>query len=436
MSKCVASNAKNNALIKNRGYLIFNSKDLLSALNNLASKYSKNIYFLLKNNDLCNRLVKLANAGDKEIIEAFYNISSNHPSLNDTYKILTDKTIEIIYDQMSIVLGDYKSRINEMLKECFPGKSILHQAINHLLLNSGAKRLRASLAIMSYKIVNHNRISKIALIRAIGYELAHTASLIHDDIIDKSPLRRGMPTVHHLFGEDIAILAGDALIGKPILQSVEAYRHDTTISKDTFCMLLENSLNYGFQSIYGETMEIQMQRSHDFNSVNKYLKMIKLKTASLIAGPLEAGAILGGASKSQIHNLKYCGEALGVAFQIIDDCLDYTTLSNKNIQKAIYSDIYNGKPNILLIKVYQDASIEERRNILKIIGNQKISNKKINELMRLYYKYDAIEFSRFLVRKYTKIAKKHLKIFRNNKGLSGLVELINILDYWGTDNIY
>ncbi len=219
------------------------------------------------------------------------------------------------------------------------GLDILNSASMHAIGSPG-KRLRTALTLLSGKLNNYNLDKLVPL--SVAFEMVHLASLIHDDIVDEAKTRRGHPTVNSLWGDKIAILLGDYYFAKT--SSLIADLDDSRIDRlfaDTVATVCE-----------GTIMEMMTARYVDL-TVDTYYEKIKHKTACLIAACSKGGAIVSGASDEEIQLLHEYGMNLGVAFQILDDVLDYTE-DQSTIGKPAGNDLRQGMVTLPLIYALQE----------------------------------------------------------------------------------
>lgn len=208
------------------------------------------------------------------------------------------------------------------------------------MIGGGGKRLRPKLCLTAYSLFRDDLTDEI-LQPAAGLEVFHTFTLIHDDIMDKSPLRRGNPTVWTKWGEDGAILSGDVMC-------IDSYRRIAHAPEHVLGKVLKLFNNTAAQVCEGQQYDMDFE-SVDKVSMQDYMKMIGLKTAVLIACSAKMGALIGGADDEDAGNLYRYGYSLGLAFQIADDWLDAFG-NEKEFGKPIGGDIINNKKCWLTIK--------------------------------------------------------------------------------------
>jgi geranylgeranyl pyrophosphate synthase len=234
-------------------------------------------------------------------------------------------------------------------------KSVSNVEYHHLseLLNyslkDGGKKIRPALVLLSGKFYNFNLDTLIPMAAAV--ELLHTATLIHDDAIDQSPVRRGRPTVNIAWNDDQAILLGDYLFAKAEeLTTRTGNIRVIRLSAETLEILTTGELNQEFNAFNAN------------QKYDEYIARIAAKTASLIQTTTESGAILSGAPENAINSLKIYGYNLGIAFQIVDDILDFTG-TEKELGKPVGSDLSQGTltlPAILLLQHYSKDNPVQR----------------------------------------------------------------------------
>jgi len=249
----------------------------------------------------------------------------------------------------------------------------LYEPIRYIM-SLGGKRLRPALLLMACNLFEGSVLK--ALDPAAAIEVFHNFTLLHDDIMDKAPLRRGKPTVHAKWNESIAILSGDVML-------VKAYE---------LIMKVDDSILREVLRIFNETatgvcegQQIDMNfEALDGVTVSEYLEMIRLKTAVLLAGSLEIGALIGNAPKDQAELLYAFGENLGLAFQLQDDILDVYGDPHK-FGKQVGGDILSNKKTFLLIKALELAeNLEEEELNYWLNAENPDPEAKVNAVTDIY----------------------------------------------------
>ena len=308
-------------------------------------------------------------------------------------------------------LTDYKQFFEIALENSYSTSppAALYKPI-YYLLNLGGKRLRPVLTLMAADIFGNNH--RKAIDAALAVEIFHNFTLMHDDIMDSAPIRRGSATVHNKWNTNTAILSGDAMM---ILayQALESY-------KDPLFRKL-NSLfsKTAIEVCKGQQYDLDFETQLEVTQ-GDYLEMIRLKTAVLVGCSLKMGALIGGANQADSKNLYDFGVLLGIAFQIQDDYLD-AYANSESFGKQLSGDIIENKKTILYHQAMENGSSKEKttlRNWFSTEVKEKDVSKKIKAVKSLFDKTGASDASKALVIKYTQAAFEKLDILDtsdNNK---------------------
>lgn len=241
----------------------------------------------------------------------------------------------------------------------------LYEPIRYIL-SLGGKRIRPLVSMMAAELFGMPKDNRSVLHLAKSLEIFHNFSLVHDDIMDEAPLRRGMPTVHEKWTRDVAILSGDVML-------VRAYQELIETKSDRLVDLLKQFNESAILVCEGQQLDMNFEQEEEV-SLDRYLKMIELKTAELLACSLKMGAILAGASEKDAKALYQFGINLGLAFQIQDDYLDSFADSAK-FGKQIGGDILANKKTYLMVTCRQQADPDQRDRmdqLLKLKGDEKV----------------------------------------------------------------
>ncbi len=246
------------------------------------------------------------------------------------------------------------------------------------IMSQGGKRLRPVLTLL----VNNLFDGKLedAIYPALAIEIFHSFTLVHDDIMDKAPMRRGMPTIYKKWNADIAILSGDTMFAMAYLY---ALRTDTAIIP----AILEVFSRTAIEICEGQQYDMNFENKDDV-SIDDYLEMIRLKTAVLMGTSAKIGAITAGASEEAIDCLYNFGMQLGLAFQLKDDLLD-TYGEFEHFGKVRGGDIASNKKTFLFLKALEKGSIEERNRLNTLFSTETLPlEEKIKEVIDIYNKLD------------------------------------------------
>ena len=247
----------------------------------------------------------------------------------------------------------YISLVESALKDSFKTKSPkeLYQPISYTF-ELGGKRIRPALLMLSNNLFGGK--DNDALNAALAIEVFHNFTLLHDDIMDNAPLRRGKETVFKKWGDNTAILSGDVML-------VKSYELLSKTNQNCLSELLELFNKTAIEVCEGQQFDMNFESQIDV-SIDDYLKMIELKTAVLLACSLKMGAIIGGASKQDANYIYEFGKNLGVAFQLMDDILDLYGDPDK-VGKQVGGDIIANKKTYLLLKAKELATGDLKKQL-------------------------------------------------------------------------
>jgi geranylgeranyl diphosphate synthase type II len=262
-------------------------------------------------------------------------------------------------------------------------------------LSVGGKRVRPVLCLMGNELFDE--IHEEAYHAATAIELFHNFTLIHDDIMDKAPLRRGMQTVHEKYGTPTALLAGDVML-------VVAYNYLNKIRSASQEKIIHVFNKTAMEVCEGQQIDMDYE-NRELVTMNEYFKMIELKTSVLLAASLQIGAIIGGAGENNQNHLYQFGRNLGLAFQLQDDYLDAFGDPIK-FGKQVGGDIIANKKTFLLIKALELASESEVLQIRELI--QSNHKDKVQEMLIIFKRNKIDEWAMELKEEYIGAAYQHL----------------------------
>ena len=318
------------------------------------------------------------------------------------------------------VLGSYSTDITKTIEEelaTITPDNLAEASV--YLTRAGGKMLRPALTLITAEAVGGNRES--ALKSAAAIELIHTFSLIHDDIMDQDDMRRGMPSVHKVWGEDVAILAGDTLFSK----AFEIIIGSEGTSSDQNNKALATVADACVKICEGQASDMGFEERFDV-SEDEYMEMIFKKTGALIAAATKAGAIMGGADDETVHALYEYGRMIGTAFQIQDDYLDVIS-DEKDLGKPVGSDIAKGKMTLMVVKALAESEGEDHDRLLEILKEENSSQENVNEAIDLFNKYGSIEYAHNLALENVDGAKKVLEILPDSEAKQMLIALADFV---------
>ncbi len=266
------------------------------------------------------------------------------------------------------------------------------------MMSLGGKRLRPLMVLAACDAYAQE--SQKAVPAAMAVEVFHNFTLMHDDIMDEAPLRRGKTTVHEKWNANTAILSGDAML-------VQAYEHLAACSPSLLPQLFPLFNTTALEVCEGQQLDMDFEVRDDVH-LDEYLEMIRLKTSVLLAAALKMGAILGGASEDSAEHLYRFGESMGIAFQLQDDYLDAFGDPEK-FGKQVGGDILSDKKTYLWIRCMEKASNEDLMAIEPWIGKRDTNSEKVNFFKSLYMKLNVDKEIQSTMEEYYNTAMKHLK---------------------------
>ncbi|TYP92965.1 geranylgeranyl diphosphate synthase type II [Sphingobacterium allocomposti] len=280
--------------------------------------------------------------------------------------------------------------------------SNLYDPIRYIMSLSG-KRIRPLLVLMGAELFREDAVTS-ALPASVAIEYFHNFSLIHDDIMDKAPLRRGRPTVHQQWDDSVAILSGDALL-------VKAYEELAKCPPDKIPALLQIFNKTALEVCEGQQYDMDFEKRWEV-SETEYIDMIRLKTSVLLGGALQMGAIIADADREAQSLIYEFGVNLGIAFQLQDDILDVYG-DPETFGKQVGGDILANKKTILYIKLHELILGDDRRKLEHLLADDgEIKPQKVEKMKALYAKYDIQALAIYQKEKFTTIAYDKLKAIR------------------------
>jgi len=287
--------------------------------------------------------------------------------------------------------------VEEQLKLFSQSKNKLISEISTYLFKNSGKRIRPALLVLCSKLLGYK--GKEHILLAALVETIHTASLIHDDIIDNSKIRRGMRSVHAKWGPNITVLMGDYLYIKTINLSLQS----------KFSQIIRILSDISTRMIEGELTEYYMRGNLDI-AERDYLAVINKKTASLFSAACQIGGVISKATKKEENSLINYGMSLGMSFQIIDDLLDYTG-NEKTMGKPILSDIKEGRVTLPLIYTLKNDGRANRKIIGEILSQKNFGKDSQKEILKILKSNGAFEYTYERAKEFTQRSKKIISQF-------------------------
>ncbi len=278
----------------------------------------------------------------------------------------------------------------------FPGHTTSLYDPAQYILQLGGKRVRPVSVLMGNELFDE--ITADAYELAIAIELFHNFTLIHDDIMDKAPVRRGLATVHTKFGESTALLAGDVML-------VKCYDYLNKLKSPSFHKILHIFNHTAAQVCEGQQLDMDFEKRETV-SLNEYVNMITLKTSVLLAASLQLGSILGGTTERNQHHIYEFGKNLGIAFQVQDDYLDAFGNPEK-FGKQVGGDIIANKKTFLMIRTMEVADDVSKKELLQLMKDNPVD--KVERVLAIFKKCDVDTWANEIKEKYLQTALHHLE---------------------------
>ena len=288
------------------------------------------------------------------------------------------KSANSAYLELKNHLSKKLQKVEGLIEQKLKSEVNLIKEMSNHHLNSGGKRLRALLTLESAKLTGYREDRRDVNLAAC-VELIHSATLLHDDVIDESDLRRGVKTTNSIWGNQSSILVGDYLLSRCFEMMVE----------DGDLEILKLLSSTSAKIAQGEVLQLQHKGEADLLE-ETYIEIINLKTASLFSAAAKTGACLSGSNDKEKKALESYGRNLGLAFQIADDALDYYA-KEKLFGKEIGKDFFEGKVTLPLITIFQKGNDEEKSFLTEIMKKEKRNEDDFSETLALIYKYKAVE---------------------------------------------
>jgi octaprenyl-diphosphate synthase len=302
-------------------------------------------------------------------------------------------------------MHEFEAYFNRTLQTDVPFFRII---LNYILRRKG-KQVRPLLVFLSAKL--NGTLTESAYVAATHIELLHTATLVHDDVVDEAMERRGLASINALWNSKIAVLVGDYLLAQGLLISVEKKSYN----------MLEIVSGAVKEIIKGELLQLQKTRKLNISEAD-YFRIITMKTAALISACTACGAISVTDDEAVISKMKSFGENIGIVFQIKDDLLDYS--GNGLTGKKEGNDIKEKKITLPLIHALREAGILERRKIIRIIRKKKKGRPEIREVIDFVRKHKGLEYAELKMKEYADRALQILGTYPESEARSALSEFI------------
>jgi octaprenyl-diphosphate synthase len=308
------------------------------------------------------------------------------------------------------LVGDEMGGVNRIILDKAVSDVELIPELAHHLIDSGGKRLRPMLTIASAKLAGYTGEGHVRLAAAV--EFMHTATLLHDDVVDESDVRRGKSTARRVWGNQASVLVGDFLLG-------QAFRMMVDVGSLPALRILSNAAAVIAE---GEVMQLSAAKNMG-TTEDEYLAIINAKTAALFSAAAEVGPAIANRPATEQAALRSYGRNLGVAFQLVDDALDYAGDSTR-LGKSVGDDFREGKITLPVILCYRRGSEEERAFWQRTLSAGDIRDGDLEHATGLMRRHKAIEATFERARHYGAIASDALAIFPESEPRAALAEAV------------
>lgn len=314
-------------------------------------------------------------------------------------------------NQITKLIEPELNQFNSLFKDALKSNVGLVDLITKYILKQKGKKIRPLLVILSSKVVGE--LNDRTYRGATLVELLHTATLVHDDVVDSAEKRRGFPSINAVWKNKIAVLMGDYLLSRGLLLSVEGQDFD-------FLKVVSQTVK---RMSEGELLQIKKTQKLDIDE-ETYFRIISDKTASLLSTCCEIGALSTTKDQFKIDSMRQFGENLGIAFQIRDDILDYVGTST--FGKSVGADIKEKKITLPLIYTLNKSSTSDRKEIIRLLKSKK-RNDNINKIISYVKDLNGIEYSEKIAIDYANRAKECLLQFEESEYKEALNSLVDFV---------
>jgi octaprenyl-diphosphate synthase len=317
-----------------------------------------------------------------------------------------------MYQELRAAVESDFEAVNGFIVEQLHSNVPLVENIGHYIVDAGGKRLRPLLVLLAARACNIRDDRHIAMAAVI--EFIHTATLLHDDVVDMSTLRRGRPTVNAHWNNPSSVLVGDFIYSR-------AFQILVQIGDMRIMEIMADTTN---RIAEGEVLQLISKSNVNANEAT-YMQVIQSKTAILFQAAAQCGAILAGADSALEASLKACGNHLGIAFQLVDDALDYDG-DAEAMGKNVGDDLAEGKPTLPLIRVLQNGSAEEQQWIREALQAEKVEPSVLQNVIQIVRSSDALDYTRNMARAEADAARQCLQDLPASPYLDSLHQLVDV----------
>jgi octaprenyl-diphosphate synthase len=316
--------------------------------------------------------------------------------------VATPTLERVLKERVAGLIGADLERVEAEIRRELDSPVALIQEMGGYIAGAGGKRLRPMLLLLAARLAGYAGPRGVRL--ACVVEMLHTATLIHDDVVDQAPLRRGRPSANAQWGDDASVLVGDHLYSKSFAMLV----------RDNDRAVMETLARSTVSMTEAEVFQLELKRSGVTTEAD-YLRIITQKTASFMSACCRIGALLGDVSDAQVDALTQYGLDIGVAFQISDDSLDFVANQDR-LGKAIGADLREGKRTLPLIAMLSRATPTEAERVKSLLKRHDLDPDEISEIRRYVVEHEGVEYALAQAHEYARSAKAALAAFPLSEG--------------------
>lgn len=307
------------------------------------------------------------------------------------------------------LLNDEIRRVEEQFREDLTSRVPLIRKVGEYVLASGGKRVRPMILLLSARLAGYQGESHIGLASVV--EFIHTATLLHDDVVDSAVLRRGQDSANAVWGNEASVLVGDFLFAKSF----------SIMVREGNLEILKTLSDATTQMAEGEVLQLISTSDVDLDE-ERYIEVVRNKTAVLLSAASRCGALLGESPSAKEEALAAYGMDLGIAFQFMDDALDYVA-DQDAFGKECGHDLLEGKVTLPLIHTLNQCTAEEREKVASIIEQEALPDEDLKYVVELIHSYDGIDYTRQRANLLIDSAKSHLASFEDCPAKEAMIRL-------------
>ena len=313
----------------------------------------------------------------------------------------------LLKDRVALAVGGELRAIEDAIAVEIASSVPLVHEMGEFIAGAGGKRLRPILLLIAARLAGYQGPRAVRM--GCVVELLHTATLIHDDVVDQAPLRRGRPSANARWGDDASILVGDHLYSKSFALMVG----------DGDPRVLDTLARATVSMTEAEVFQLERKRSGTTSEAD-YLRIITQKTASFMSACCRIGGMLGGAEPEQVDGLTRYGLDIGIAFQISDDSLDFVA-DQARLGKAVGADLTEGKRTLPLIAMLERVPTADAEQVRAALRRRSLEAAEIEDIRRLVLEHDGVEYARERAYAFAQAAKTDLEAFAPSEDRDTLV---------------